>query len=841
MKNSYKYLLISCLFLIALNSAATDWNDTKHMFRYKKDVDPTVSADYTRNMASVSYHDTIFNFVNYRSTGNGSITLRKIYNKDGTPPSFNWEQKKYDDITNLKELEDEDWQPAPVVFRDSLILFFVGNGGINGETRFSVYNPLNNSWSYQFFIPGANNGILHSHGMAAVVADDKLVLITHENNGKIEFHWTNELSRWKHQFSDETISSSDGENDVISAISAAYTDPSGKRRTKIACAYIDGSKHPRYFEYYFLNEDSLVKITANYVTTSDDYSSVTLAEGTISCKSGTSECVADPTSTGDCIQAFLKRDIKDNTHTYYRIKRCQLVGGIWSTPENNVVPQNDPYHMWASSEIPLSTATISVVDGWNIRQFMCLVYRGYDNWDYPMNVAWAETNKLIYNDSKAATQTLAGPDNTSYIGYIEGPPPYHLNNDTLKDPYITPSAEEISSQLFKTSQTTTNSSEMGYDVGGKLSLHAGFFKGSLSSSFGQIWGSEYSTTIYSEIELFAIKENYGYYISTAPVINLAYYDIYDVNNHLIDSTLYYYMSEPGINVETVELQPGLNPREPTTYYRRAGINFPSYNTTRFGAASVSWTGGTKVSSGITVDTEESKSNTIKAKLKLEAGLGELFKIGFDGSFDYTMTTTTKTGNETRSATRLNEPVKQTDVKKLNYWTYWIKPNRNPGINNWWLHPGAESQDTWCITYDVTYLQYKNDSTIGSPVIAAQSNSTVVAANTVNAVLTEPSDPDTPPEVPQNDCSFFQNYPNPFSSTTKLAYQVGAMESGGQPSRVNLVVYNMHGTVVATLADEVKGPGRYETQWNASSFSPGIYYARFVCGSYKAVKKLVLIK
>jgi hypothetical protein len=41
-------------------------------------------------------------------------------------------------------------------------------------------------------------------------------------------------------------------------------------------------------------------------------------------------------------------------------------------------------------------------------------------------------------------------------------------------------------------------------------------------------------------------------------------------------------------------------------------------------------------------------------------------------------------------------------------------------------------------------------------------------------------------------------------------------------------------------EELK-PGTYETEWDASNFSSGVYYYTLTANKYKETKKLVLIK
>jgi hypothetical protein len=57
----------------------------------------------------------------------------------------------------------------------------------------------------------------------------------------------------------------------------------------------------------------------------------------------------------------------------------------------------------------------------------------------------------------------------------------------------------------------------------------------------------------------------------------------------------------------------------------------------------------------------------------------------------------------------------------------------------------------------------------------------------------------------------------------------------------LIVYDISGHQVATLVNETKAPGSYEVEWDASRFTPGVYFYSLQSGSFKDVKKLVLLK
>lgn len=813
--------LTAFLILVPAYLSATDWNTPDHgWFKGQTGID-NMDPTYNKAMATVSFGGQVFYFSNYQDGGNGKISLRKLTNT-GTDGTISWTQVKTTGMANLNDLGKYNWQPAPVVFNNVLYLF-VGNKA-NGIS-YSAYNAGADTWGPLVALPGdfSNAGGKRlGFGMAAVVVNDRLCLVAENYWSFIEIFTTTDLVNWSyfHDSGHSGIITSSGAADdtygVVSAISQIYTD-NGTRKSKLKYAYIDGNKHPRTVECSFDTTGNHHQISDAVISTERTYQSVALFEGTVT---------GDPGSTGHCIQAFLKLNNKDNGYCRYRLQRWQSKeGGSWTKQENNLVKQN---YLWAREYNNLCAINFAVPDGENIRQYMCLIYTAYNDAVWPLVCAWAETDQLIYDPADEMTQIIAGPENTQYIGYIEGPPPYHLNDSTLSDPYLNPNALDISELEFATSAGSGNNMEIGFDVGGEVNLKAGCFKAGLSAAYGHVWGSDYQKTITQAISVVGKEGEKGYYITLSPVINRAQYFVNDVHGTCIDTTWYFTMTDPVINIEPVELIQGLDPGNPSTYINRPGINFASFNSLSFGTTSVSWAGNAVSSAKISIEQSETQTNSISAKLNLGADLGKMFDIGFDGSFDYSMKTTTSTGNEISASTRLNDAKYPHDVTHLNYSIYWINPIFNSNVNNWWLHDSATSQMTWCVTYKVTYVEYLNGDRYGDP------NKTGDSDNTGTIEVISPAI-----------SSLSQNYPNPFKSTTIIKYQLGLDDqqavSGNQGGQTKLAVYDLSGLKVVTLVDEWKAKGSHEVKLDASQLAPGVYFYSLQSGTFRDVKKLILLK
>ena len=69
----------------------------------------------------------------------------------------------------------------------------------------------------------------------------------------------------------------------------------------------------------------------------------------------------------------------------------------------------------------------------------------------------------------------------------------------------------------------------------------------------------------------------------------------------------------------------------------------------------------------------------------------------------------------------------------------------------------------------------------------------------------------------------QNYPNPFNPTTIIKFEIPNVGTIRQVVFTTLKVYDILGNEVATLVNEEKQPGVYETEFNASELTSGIYF------------------
>jgi N-acetyl-anhydromuramyl-L-alanine amidase AmpD len=106
---------------------------------------------------------------------------------------------------------------------------------------------------------------------------------------------------------------------------------------------------------------------------------------------------------------------------------------------------------------------------------------------------------------------------------------------------------------------------------------------------------------------------------------------------------------------------------------------------------------------------------------------------------------------------------------------------------------------------------------------------LAVGNSVSGVSGEP-----PVNVPAQ-FSLAQNYPNPFNPSTVISYQSPVT------TQIRLSVYDLLGREVAVLVNEMKSPGVYQVQWNASTLPSGLYIYRLDAGNFSATRKALFVK
>jgi hypothetical protein len=137
--------------------------------------------------------------------------------------------------------------------------------------------------------------------------------------------------------------------------------------------------------------------------------------------------------------------------------------------------------------------------------------------------------------------------------------------------------------------------------------------------------------------------------------------------------------------------------------------------------------------------------------------------------------------------------------------------------------------------------YKSIGTLGQPSpvgICIASGDTLYSGFWKNYMVLRPTDVTIVPDIHVN--RLYQNYPNPFNPVTTIEYSVAKQNS------VEITIYNVAGQRVKRLERETKPSGRYRVTWDGTSdaggkVASGVYFYLLRIGTYRAVKKMVLLK
>jgi hypothetical protein len=864
-------IFILSLLLIPMLVYA-NWEGTKGWFEYQKDIVKAIPNNAAGAQANIFYAGKIWNFMwSDKSTAekvyafNQEIVVSTLTHRDNPNKlelTCNYEVQTFKNATDHYKKREGFNTPLPLIFKNNLFLLWENSDG----DCISRYNSEDSIWT--------TTKIADNLGYPKTVAvvDGKAVLPS--NDKAFGFFWSDDLIHWNEATIDSPLKNADSTY-PLSSIATTVVE-NGEKKQILMVGYIDVHKkdkhhkkgnllHAMYATYEFDDNDNLIwrEHDSGLISSSDDFSSIAFAEGSVK---------KDPSSSGHCIQAFIKHDNTDNTNLCYRIERYEFKNGEWSQRENNLVPQKNQ-RAWADKNLNLSAVNYIVPEGDNdMKQYMCLIYRGYDNVDHPLNCAWAETDKFVWQGDTTQKMTYEeSPEYVQYIGYFEGTPPFYLNGEPDSNPYMHEgNGLAISRVNYKSSIENSTDKDTDWQAGMEINTELAWFRGEINGAFHRKHTTEVSTTI-TQIHGLGSTVNFrtGKYILVEPTYKRDHYFLQDTKGNIIDSLYYYSIIKLDQNTAEVKLAEGLDPSDPTTYLNRDETKKLSLYTEpshHFGSqpyVSFDWT-PTNTEEDVTqikVDKKNATSNGGNGSIMLGFGnkneeKHSIFDIGIKGEIDIMTTASTSDENEMEIQIFLNEPIEtMTDqCTKLNVNTYWLKPNHTEGVDNWWLPEGAKWQDTWCITYVVTeFVLDKYPSNPGVP----SNGENIADEGTEEAIIAPDEEKDISDEetksAPKSDIrmeelleqktSLFQNYPNPFSSITKIQYRIGEknLQDDTSDGATRLVVYEFNGKEVATLVNGNQSEGIYEVEWDASNHPPGVYLYSLQNGDYREVKKLILMK
>jgi hypothetical protein len=162
--------------------------------------------------------------------------------------------------------------------------------------------------------------------------------------------------------------------------------------------------------------------------------------------------------------------------------------------------------------------------------------------------------------------------------------------------------------------------------------------------------------------------------------------------------------------------------------------------------------------------------------------------------------------------------------EFNYYLIWTDENGDTVQTKTYGDAGEDR------CYDVINVGYKYFLVAGSDF----NNATLGDAGLL-LIESGNSPSDVTPDPVIAGYSLSDAYPNPFNPTTTIQYEIGEF------GFVSLKVYDLLGSEVATLVNDVQHVGVYEINFNATGLPSGTYFYTLTADGFTEIKKLVLLK
>jgi hypothetical protein len=111
--------------------------------------------------------------------------------------------------------------------------------------------------------------------------------------------------------------------------------------------------------------------------------------------------------------------------------------------------------------------------------------------------------------------------------------------------------------------------------------------------------------------------------------------------------------------------------------------------------------------------------------------------------------------------------------------------------------------------------------------------------THDGAITEVADPEAGERLPTR-FAVHQNQPNPFNAATRIRFDLT------EPARVHLRIYDIRGSLVATLIDGPMPAGYHDVPWHGTdqrgrSLASGVYLYRLDAGARTEIRRMMLVK
>jgi len=706
------------------------------------------------------------------------------------------------DTHKKKEWETPN-QPACCVFQDKLYLFWRG-----WSVNLMYYAVFNGSdWSKSKhpgedrYTPDQNDPF----GTAAAVLNDRLFLFYQGSDQHIRYQYTTDGENWTYP---ELILKPDGGKVRTGGNMAATTffhekaDGSQEQRIFLAWPVSDNTRIETMQFHLSGNETSLT----DYQVLGHYAEGVALAEGSVD-GAGTDK---------NTVQLFALG--KRSPYMKYPYLRCEYTndenGGTYSDWETvghvSVGGSTSPKEYFPSA---VTNYRVFGDNAHNLRQEIWMLHTwNVIRWESDMYVQVQDTSQKLYTEAYKKNWTM--------IGVVEGPPPYALNgrnptSDSVADySYISYAVQTDSA--VSTSSTTKD--EFFVSAGGPGEHWPGV---GVSLTLG-LEHHFCETQTHSEKLTHTFKPTsgdtakfwvYRYYLR--PTMRRLKYETRDWKGKSLDRYAYIFsISDYNLHVDAIDMRDSLpyDPRlwDPATYQDRHISADTNHYHIKAGR-NINWVIGSEVELEISEETGLESSQSFTETIEIEVGMEGVFDIGVKGSITTEHSVSTDSINTVTVMNESPEPpggFTGSYIKSFSFYPYWLEPKDS---TPYWIPDVFKHQKPWCITYEVTEIEYDD---------------------MVSSGMAEDERPLT--------LKLYAVTPNPAGSQATIRYALP------QATRVSLKVYDASGRMVKALEDAEQTAGVHSIHWNGTDdagreMASGVYFCRLQTGDEHRIGRIVLIQ
>ncbi|MFC2117125.1 serine hydrolase [Bacteroidota bacterium] len=188
-----------------------------------------------------------------------------------------------------------------------------------------------------------------------------------------------------------------------------------------------------------------------------------------------------------------------------------------------------------------------------------------------------------------------------------------------------------------------------------------------------------------------------------------------------------------------------------------------------------------------------------------------------------------------------DDVRILEEETVNYMTSVQVPEVTEDMGLLWMHSNLYSRSNWGhygtyvgIKTGMVFCKEENTGVI----VLANRDTDVVIRNIVyeifeySKLITSKEDI---ADYSKNGAVLNQNYPNPFSISTSISYEIYNSE------QVSIKIFDIRGRFIMDLVDKVQAPGLYKIELNSDNLSNGIYYCRMQTNGITLNKKIIVNK